>query len=125
VFPIRPQTFVVRHSVLDDESVDPIRMGQGHAKTHGASVILHVKRVAREPESFGEVIHDLGAVIRRYTRRPVAVSETLDSAYASSCTNARSVVGGWSAVRPALCYDLCAREEADAVLTILVKVAES
>ena len=36
-----------------------------------------------------------------------------------------SLVGGWSAVRPALCYDLCAREEADAVLAILVKVAES
>ena len=35
------------------------------------------------------------------------------------------LVGGWSAVRPALCYNLCAREEADAVLTILVKVAES
>ena len=31
----------------------------------------------------------------------------------------------WSSVRPALCYDLCAREEADAVLAILVKVAES
>ena len=36
-----------------------------------------------------------------------------------------ALVGGWSAVRPALCYDLCAREEADAVLAILVKVAES
>jgi hypothetical protein len=48
-------------------------------KTHGASVILHVKRVAREPESFGEVIHDLGIVIERireYFRvRPVAVTE--------------------------------------------------
>ena len=36
-----------------------------------------------------------------------------------------ALVGGWSAVRPALCYDLCAREEADAVLAILVKIAES
>jgi hypothetical protein len=35
------------------------------------------------------------------------------------------LVGGWSAVRLALCYDFCAREEADAVLAILVKVAES
>jgi hypothetical protein len=36
-----------------------------------------------------------------------------------------SKLSGWSAVRPALCYDLCAGEEADAVLAILVKVAES
>jgi hypothetical protein len=75
-----PQTFVVRHSVLDDESLDPVRMGQGHAKTHGASVILHVKRVAREAESFGEMIHDLGVVIEGigeyFWVRPVAVSET-------------------------------------------------
>jgi hypothetical protein len=36
-----------------------------------------------------------------------------------------ALVGGRSAVRPALGYDLGAREEADAVLAILVKVAES
>ena len=62
-FPIRPQTFVVRDCVLDDESLDSVRMGQCHAKAHGAAVILHVKCVARESESFGELIHDLGAVI--------------------------------------------------------------
>ena len=63
--PMRPQAFVVRHSVLDDEILDPVQMGQGHAKTHGAAVILHVQRVAREPERFGEVVHDLGVVIER------------------------------------------------------------
>ena len=77
--PIRPQAFIVRHSVLDDESLDPLRMGQSHAKTHGAAVILHVQRVAREPERLGEVIHDLGVVIERirecFRVRPVAVSE--------------------------------------------------
>jgi hypothetical protein len=36
-----------------------------------------------------------------------------------------TLVGGWSAVWPALGYNLCAREEADAVLAILVQVAES
>jgi hypothetical protein len=54
-------------------------MGQGHAKTHGAAVILHVKRVVREPKSFGEVIHGFGDVIehvREFFRvRPVTVSE--------------------------------------------------
>jgi hypothetical protein len=43
--PICSQAFM-RHSVLDDESFDPVRMSQGHAKTHRAPVILHVKRVA-------------------------------------------------------------------------------
>jgi hypothetical protein len=70
----------VRHCVLDNESLDPVRMGQGHAKTHRAAVILHVKGVAREPERFGEVIHDLGVVIERirefFRVGPVAVSET-------------------------------------------------
>jgi hypothetical protein len=41
------------------------------------------------------------------------------------CSHDEALVDGWSAVRPALCYDLYAREEADAVLAILVKVAES
>jgi len=70
---------VVRHSVLDDESLDPIRMGQHHAKTNGAAVILHVKSKTRESERFGEVIHDLGIVIERigelFRIRPVAVSK--------------------------------------------------
>src|SRR5882724_2680614 len=77
--PIRPQAFVVRHSVLDDESLDPVRLGQGHSKTNRAPVILHVKRVAREPERFGKMIHDVGIVIERicefFRVRPVAVSE--------------------------------------------------
>ena len=67
------------HSVLDNESLAPVRMGQGHAKTHKAAVILHVKRVAREPERFGEVMHDPGIVIERirdlFRVRPVAMSE--------------------------------------------------
>jgi len=69
----------VRHRVLDDERLDPVRMGQGHAEAHRAAVILHVERVAREPERFGEVIHDLGEVIERirelFRLRPVAVAE--------------------------------------------------
>jgi len=35
-----------------------------------------------------------------------------------------TLVGGWRGVRPALGYDLRAREEADAVLAILVEIAE-
>jgi hypothetical protein len=55
----------VRHCVLDDESLNPFRMSQGFAKTHGAAVILHVERIVRKPERFGEARHDLGAVIKR------------------------------------------------------------
>ena len=65
--------------VLNNESFYALRMRKCHAKTDRAAVILHVKRVAREPERFGEVIHDLGQVIesvREFFRvRPVAVSE--------------------------------------------------
>src|SRR5216684_964720 len=45
--PDRAQALVVRHSILDDKTLDSVRMCQGDAKTHGAAVILHVKRVAR------------------------------------------------------------------------------
>jgi len=45
--PIRPQAFVVRNRVLNDESLDPVRMGPGHAKTHGAAVILRETRTFR------------------------------------------------------------------------------
>src|SRR5436305_322170 len=54
-------------------------MSQGHAKTNGAAVVLHVERVARESERFGEVIHDLGNMIERiresFRVRPIAVSK--------------------------------------------------
>src|SRR5467141_1092669 len=54
-------------------------MDQGHAKTHGAAVILHVERTVGEPERFGEVIHDFGEVIERvrefFRVWPVTVSE--------------------------------------------------
>src|SRR5437016_6720744 len=33
--PVRPETFIVCHSVLHDQSLDPLRVRQGHAKTHG------------------------------------------------------------------------------------------
>jgi hypothetical protein len=52
----------VCHSILDDESLDPVRVRQGHAETHRAAVVLYVKRVARKPERFGEVIHNLVSV---------------------------------------------------------------
>src|SRR5438552_1927942 len=77
--PIRSQTFVVRHSVLDNESLDPLRMCQRYAKTDGTAVVLHVKSKTRESERFGEVGHDLRVVIKCVSEffrvRPVAVSE--------------------------------------------------
>src|SRR5580704_3754006 len=77
--PIRAQSFVMCDGVLNNESFYALRMRERHAKTDRAAVILHVKRVTREPERFSEVIHDLGQVIesvREFFRvRPVAVSE--------------------------------------------------
>jgi hypothetical protein len=65
--------------VLNDEGLDPVRMREHHAKAHGAAIVLHVKRVAREPERFGEINHDLGAAIERvgefFRVRPIAVPE--------------------------------------------------
>src|SRR5436190_22863000 len=64
-------------SVLNDESFQALWVGKCQAKTDRATIILHVKRVARESERFGEVVHDLGQVIesvREFLRvRPVGV----------------------------------------------------
>ena len=62
-FPIGTEPFVMRNRVLNNQRIDPFGMNQGHAKTHRASVVLHVKCVLREPQRFGETIHDLGIVI--------------------------------------------------------------
>ena len=66
--------------VLNNESIYTVWVRERHAKTNGTAVILHVKRVARESERFGKVIHDLGDVIERvcefFRIRPVAVSES-------------------------------------------------
>ena len=54
-------------------------MSQRHAKADRAAVILQVKRVTREPERFGETVHDRGDMIERVGEclrvRPVAVPE--------------------------------------------------
>ena len=69
----------MRHRVLDDERLDPVRMGQGHAKPDRSTVILDVERVVVEPKCFGEAVHDLGTVIECvgefFRVRPAAVSK--------------------------------------------------
>src|SRR5215813_4529567 len=76
--PIRAQSFVVRHSVLNNQGFCALGMRKHHAKTYRAAVVLHVERVARQPESFSEVIHDLRIVIKGIRKLlriwPVAVS---------------------------------------------------
>src|SRR5438477_12914903 len=61
--PICTQAFVMGDRVLNDEGLDALGMSQGHAKTHGSTVILHVERVSRESQRLGEVIDDLSDVI--------------------------------------------------------------
>src|SRR4030088_1598461 len=79
-FPQCAQTLIVRRRSLNDDRLDPVRISQRHPKAHGAAIVLHVKRIARKPECFGEAIHDPGAVVERigefFWIRPVAVSET-------------------------------------------------
>ena len=78
-FPIRAEAFVVGDRVLDDERCNALGMCEDHAKTYRAAIILHVQRIAREAERFGEVIHDFGDVIESvgefFRVGPVAVAE--------------------------------------------------
>ena len=63
--PVRAQAFVVRHSILHDERFHPLRMRQCHSKTDRHAIVLHVKRVTREPQRFREMIHDLCDMVER------------------------------------------------------------
>src|SRR5579864_4537867 len=62
-FPVLAETGVVCYRILDDESLDSLRVGQDHAKADGATVILHVEGEAGKTERFGEVIHYFRDVI--------------------------------------------------------------
>ena len=77
--PIRAQAFVMPSRVLNNECVDALRMRQRHSKTDRTAIIVHVKRVTRQPERFRKVIHDLGDVIEGvgilFRVGPVAVSK--------------------------------------------------
>jgi hypothetical protein len=70
----------VGDGVLNDQRLDALRMGQRHAKADRTAVILQVERVTREPERFGEAIHDRGEMVERVGEclrvRPVAVAES-------------------------------------------------
>ena len=78
--PVHSESFVMRDRVLNNQSFHALRVRQNHAKTHRPAIVLHVERVARESERFGEMIHDLGVVIERVREclriRPVTVPET-------------------------------------------------
>jgi hypothetical protein len=53
----------VGDSILNNESVDAFGMGEDHAEADGPAVVLHIKMVARQTESFGEVGHDFGDMV--------------------------------------------------------------
>src|SRR5882724_13212582 len=65
--------------VLNNQSFYTLGVRQCHAKTNRSAVILHVKSKTREPQRFGEVIHDFGDAIERirefFRIRPITVSE--------------------------------------------------
>src|SRR5271157_1980672 len=54
-------------------------MRQYHSEADGATVVLHVERVARDSERLSEMVDDLGTTIERVREllrvRPVTVSE--------------------------------------------------
>src|SRR5579859_2523334 len=78
-FPICSQAAVVGDGVLHDQRFDSLRMLQCHAKADGATVVLHVKGIARESERLGEMVHGLSQMVEGVCEsprvRPVTVSE--------------------------------------------------
>src|ERR1700733_12328762 len=79
-FPVRPQAFIVRHSVLDNECCDSLRMGQRHAKSDRTSIILQVERVTLDFQRLGKGVHELRDVIKGVLEMlrigPVAMTES-------------------------------------------------
>ena len=47
----------MRDRVLNDKRLDPLWVGKRHTEAYWAAVILHVKRVMRQTDRLGEVVH--------------------------------------------------------------------
>ena len=65
--------------ILHDESLNPLRMCQGHAESDRPTVVLHVERIARQTERLREAVHQLSDVVEGVIELlwvgPIAVSE--------------------------------------------------
>ena len=65
--------------ILDDESLDPLRVRQCHAKANRPAIVLHVRSVVRQAYRLREIVDHGSDVIERIFEplrvRPVAVSE--------------------------------------------------
>ena len=77
--PDRSEAFVVSDRILDDESLNPFRMCQCHAKANGPAVVLHIQRVVRQAHRLCEIVDHGSDVVERIIEplrvRPFAVSE--------------------------------------------------
>jgi hypothetical protein len=136
----RPDCRITTASGLRSSTLSPDR----HGRAPLPRVPPRMKRVTVTRHTFSESINvsdqivgspllqACGAQLRRLRfraharcRQPGENNPHVEACRIRPVRQGDALVGGRSAVRPALGYDLGAREEADAVLAILVKVAES
>ncbi len=52
------------HRILYDERLHPLCVGQGNTKANRSTVVLHVKRVARQANSQRKVAHDRSDAVK-------------------------------------------------------------
>jgi hypothetical protein len=66
--------------ILHNETLQPLWMRQGHAKTDRPAVVLHIERVMRQLKRLREAVHYSGEVVEcvreLFWIRPIAVPES-------------------------------------------------
>ena len=79
-FPIYSEPFIVRHRVLNYQRLDPLRVGERHAKPNRSTVVLHVDVEAPQPNRLCEMLRDgcdsIESVGKPFWVGPIAVTKT-------------------------------------------------
>src|ERR1700730_5098917 len=78
--PVFPETALMRHSILNDERLNALRVSKSQAKANWPTIVLHVEAVMCQAQRFGHMLHHGRDVVEGVRElgmiRPIAMAET-------------------------------------------------
>src|SRR5260370_6581357 len=78
--PVFPETALMRHSILNDERLNALRVSKSQAKANWPTIVLHVEAVMCQAERPGHMLHHGRNVVEGVRElgmiRPIAMAET-------------------------------------------------
>src|SRR5450755_2855688 len=78
--PVFPETTLMRHSILNDERLNALRVSKSQAKANWPTIVLHVEAVMCQAQRFGHMLRHGRKVVEGVREcgriRPIAMAET-------------------------------------------------